>query len=171
MNTICISSFCYTQVITCAKICIKRAWWLTKITTKLKCEPWDEIAAAIENWLCVLVEVMARYLSWLERRKKIYWSLAQIQLRATLYSYFYRFVSGQYHIYQLTTLHSCDYLCKSWIKTNTGTDERKNWNKICTLYKRLNWISSTNLTLTVRSTHGWVTQSIKVLVRTSVVVK
>ena len=61
----------------------------------------------------------------LEHLKGIQWSWVQIPLWPSFYSYFKEFVSGEYHMYQLISLHSCDYLQKTSMKTNVATDEGK----------------------------------------------
>ena len=55
-------------------------------------------------------------MSRLERLNGIQWSWVQIPLRPTFYSYFKESFSGEYHVYQLIPLHSCDYLNKISIK-------------------------------------------------------
>ena len=51
-------------------------------------------------------------------------NLTQVQI-STFYSYFKEYVSGEYHMYQLILLYSCDYLHKTSIKINVVTDEGK----------------------------------------------
>ena len=46
----------------------------------------------------------------------------QNALKQALYSYFKESVRGEYHMYQLIPLHSCDYLQKTSIKINVTTD-------------------------------------------------
>ena len=40
LHSIYISSFCYTNVITCARFCLKQTWWLGKAMAEMKCEHW-----------------------------------------------------------------------------------------------------------------------------------
>ena len=47
----------------------------------------------------------------------------QNALKQALYSYFKESVSGEYHMYQLILLHSCDYLQKTSVKINVTTDK------------------------------------------------
>ena len=57
-----------------------------------------------------------RALEQLECLNEIQWSWVQIPLRLTFFSYFKEFSSGEYHMYQVIPLHSCDYLYKVSIK-------------------------------------------------------
>ena len=68
---------------------------------------------------------MAKEVSRLERLNGIQWSWVQIPLRPTFYSYVKESVSGEYHVYQLILLHSCDYLQTPSIEINVATDEGK----------------------------------------------
>ena len=68
--------------------------------------------------------------SRLERLNGIQWSWVKIPLRPTFYSYFKESSSGEYHMYQLITLHSCDYLKKLSMKINVATDEGKSQNEM-----------------------------------------
>ena len=79
-------------------------------------------------------------------------------------------VSGEYRMYQLIPLHSCDYLQKTLIKINVATDEGKQLKWNVTLNKRWNWSSCTKLTLRASWTHGLIAQSVRVSERNSVVV-
>ena len=45
-------------------------------------------------------------------------------------SYFKESFSGEYHLYQLIPLHSCDYLKKVLIKTDVATDEGNSRHEI-----------------------------------------
>ena len=130
----------------------------------------DEIGVAVQSWLWVRAEPKAWQLSRLERLNGIQWSWVQISLRPTFYSYFKEPVSGEYHIYQLISLHSCDYLQKTSIKTNVAIDEGKQvkWN--VTLNKQWNWTSCTKLTLSTRWTHGLIAQSVRASEQNLVVV-
>ena len=58
------------------------------------------------------------------------WSWVQVPLRPTFYSYFKESFSGEYHMYQLIPLHSCDYLNKISIKINVVTDEGNSQNEM-----------------------------------------
>ena len=42
LHSIYISSFCYTNVITCARFCLKQTWWLGKTMAEMKCEHWTK---------------------------------------------------------------------------------------------------------------------------------
>ena len=53
-----------------------------------------------------------------------------IPLRPTFYRYFKESFSGEYHMYQLIPLHSCDYLNRLSIKINVLSDEGKSHNEI-----------------------------------------
>ena len=57
-------------------------------------------------------------------------SVVNIPLRPTFYSYFKQSFSGEYHMYQLIPLHSCDYLNRISIKTNVATDEGNSRNEM-----------------------------------------
>ena len=83
----------------------------------------------------------------IERLNGIQWLWVQILLRPTFYSYFKESISGDYHMYQLIPLHSCDYLQNTSIKINVATDEGKQPKWIVTLNKRWNWSSCTKLAL------------------------
>ena len=102
---------------------------------------------------------MVWYLGPLKRLNGIQWSWVQMLLRPTFYSYFKESISAEYHMYQLISLHSCDYLQKTSIKINVATDEGKQpkWN--VTLNKRWNWSSCTKLALSASWTHGLISQS------------
>ena len=54
----------------------------------------------------------------------------QISLRPTFYSYFKESYGEEYHMYQLISLHWCDYLNKISIKTNLATDEGNSRNEM-----------------------------------------
>ena len=54
----------------------------------------------------------------------------QIPLWTTFYSYFEESFSGECHIYQLITLHSCDYLKRLSIQINVATDEGNSRNEM-----------------------------------------
>ena len=54
----------------------------------------------------------------------IQWSWVQIPLRPTFYGYFKESFSGDYYMYQVIPLQSCDYLYKVSIKINVATDEK-----------------------------------------------
>ena len=99
----------------------------------------------------------------------IQWSWVQIPLRPTFYSYFKESISGEYHMYQLIPLRSCDYLQKTSIKINVATDEDKQPKLNVTLNKRWNWSSCTKLTLSASWTHGLIAQSVRESERNSVV--
>ena len=60
----------------------------------------------------------------------IWWLWVQIPLRPTFYSYFKESFSGEYHIYQFISLHSCDYLMKISIKINVATHKGNSQNEI-----------------------------------------
>ena len=101
---------------------------------------------------------------------KIQWSWVQIPLRPTFYSYFKESVRGEYHMYQVIPLHTCDYLQKTSIKINVAPDECKQpkWN--VTLNKRWNWSSCTKLALSASWTHGLIAQLVRASEPNSVVV-
>ena len=118
----------------------------------------DEIGVAGQSWLWVWVELMVWQLSLLECLKGIQWSWVQIPIRPSFYSYFKESVSGEYHIYQLIPLHSCDYLQKTSIKINVGTDKGKEPKRNVTLNKRWNWSRCTKLAPSATWTHGLIAQ-------------
>ena len=64
-------------------------------------------------------------------------------------------------MYQLIPLHSRNYLQKTSIKSNVGTEEGKQpkWN--VTLNKRWIWSSCTKLALSVSWTHGLIAQWVR----------
>ena len=102
----------------------------------------NEIWVAGQSCLWVQVELMAWQFSWLERLNGIQWSCVQIPLRPAFYSYFIESLCGEYHMYQLILLHSCDYLNKISIKTNVTTDEgNNNWNEMWHLTKDEIWVA------------------------------
>ena len=62
--------------------------------------------------------------------------LLQIPVRPTLYSYFLKSFSGEYHMYPLIPLQR-DYLCETSLKANVATDEGKDQNETWTLNKEM----------------------------------
>ena len=93
-----------------------------------------------------------------------------ISLGPTLYSYFEESVWGEYHIYQLTPLHSRVLLEKKSIKiiVGTGEDKQLKWN--VRWNKTWNWRSCTKLPLSAIGTHGLKRQSVRVSACNSVLV-
>ena len=100
----------------------------------------------------------------------IQWSWVEIRHRRTFSSYFKESVSGEYHIYQLIPLHSCDYLKKTSIKVNMATEEGKQLNGNVTLNKRWNWSSCTKLALNGSWTHDLIVQLVRASEQNSVAV-
>ena len=62
--------------------------------------------------------------------------LSPIPLRPTFYSYFWKSLSAEYHMYQFILLQ-CDYLCKTSLKANVATDEGKDRNETSMLNKEI----------------------------------
>ena len=60
----------------------------------------------------------------------IHWSWVQIPLKVTFYSCFKQSFSGEYHMYQLITLHLCDYFNKLSIQINVATEEGNSRNEM-----------------------------------------
>ena len=58
----------------------------------------------------------------IDRLNGIQWSQVQIPLRPTSYSYFKESFSGEYHMYQLISLYSLDYLKKISIRINVANE-------------------------------------------------
>ena len=81
-----------------------------------------------------------------------------------IYLFIYLLYSGEYHMYQLIPLHSCDYLQKTstWWLTKGNSLNRTN--------KRWNWSSCTKLALSASWIRGLIAQSVRVSERSSVVV-
>ena len=102
----------------------------------------DEIGVVVQSWLWVQVELMTWKLCQLECLNGIQWSWVQLPLESTFYSYFKESVSGEYHMYQLMPLHSCDYLQKTSIKINVATDEGKTAKMKCDTEQtmKLEWL-------------------------------
>ena len=96
-------------------------------------EMWDwtknEIWGAGQGWLWVRVELMASYLIQLEPLNWIHCSWVELPFTSTFYSYFKESFGGEYHMYQVIPLHSCDYSNRLPIKINVGTYEGKSWNE------------------------------------------
>ena len=90
----------------------------------------DVIGVAVQSSLFFRVELMACWLSRLERLNGIQWTWVQIPLMPTFFSYFNESFSDEYHMYQLIQLHSLDYLNKTSIETNVATDERNSQNEM-----------------------------------------
>ena len=98
------------------------------------------------DWLLIYVYIYKRWnwsscteltlsASWTygmiaECLNRIQWSWIQISFRPTLYSYFKESFSGEYPMYQLILLRSCNYLRKISIKINVATDEDNSRNEI-----------------------------------------
>ena len=93
-----------------------------------------------------------------------------ISLGPTLYSDFEESVWGEYHIYQLTLLHSPVLLEKKSIKMNVRTDEDKQLKWSVRWNKTWNWRSCTKLPLSAIGTHGLKGQSVRVSACNSVLV-
>ena len=68
--------------------------------------------------------------SRLQRLNRIQWLWVQIPLRLTFYSYFKESCSGEYHMYQVIPLDSCDSLYKISIKIKVVTDRGNCRHKI-----------------------------------------
>ena len=102
----------------------------------------DEIGVVVQSWLWVQIELMTWKLCQLECLNGIQWSWVQLPLESTFYSYFKESVSGEYHMYQLMPLHSCDYLQKTSIKINVATDEGKTAKMKCDTEQtmKLEWL-------------------------------
>ena len=128
----------------------------------------NEIRVAVQSCLWVRVELKASKLIPLERLNGSQWSWIQIPLSRTFYSYFEESVSGEYHMYQLILLHWWDYLEKTLIKTNLGTEEQPKWN--ITLNKPLNLSRCSKLAVNASWTLGVITQSVSASDWNSVVV-
>ena len=94
----------------------------------------------------------------LERLNGIQWSWVQLTLTPTFYSYFEESVSGDYHMYQLILLHSCDYLWKTSIKIKVTPDEGKHPKQNVTLNIRWNWSSCAKLLLSASTIHDPIAQ-------------
>ena len=62
--------------------------------------------------------------------------------------------SGEYHMYQVILLHSCDYFNRLLIQINVATDEGKGRYEIWYWTNRWNWSSCTKLALSASWTHG-----------------
>ena len=62
--------------------------------------------------------------------------LSPIPLRPTFHSYFWKSISGEYHMYQFILLQY-DYLCKTSLKANVATEEGKDRNEMWTLNKKI----------------------------------
>ena len=73
-------------------------------------------------------------------------------------------------MYQLIPLYSCDYLQKTSIKINMGTDKGKQpkWN--VTLNKQWNWSGFTKLAMSASWTHDLIALSVRASEQNSVVV-
>ena len=61
---------------------------------------------------------------------RIQWKWVQMPLGPSFYCYFKESFSGEYIMYQVIPLHSCDYLNRLSIKINLLTDEGKSRNEI-----------------------------------------
>ena len=95
----------------------------------------------------------------------IYLFIYLLYLYTDIYIYIYIYIySGEYHMYQLIPLHSCDYLQKTstWWLTKGNSLNRTN--------KRWNWSSCIKLALSASWIRGLIAQSVRVSERSSVVV-
>ena len=73
---------------------------------------------------------MASLLSRLDHLNGVHRLQGQILLRPTFYNYFRESVSGEYHMYQIVLLHSCDYLEKTSIKKTWRMAKSNGWNEM-----------------------------------------
>ena len=70
-------------------------------------------------------------------------------------------LSGEYHMYQVIPLHSCDYLYQVSIKINVATDKGNSRNELWHWTSRWDLSRCTNLSLSASWTHGLIAQSVR----------
>ena len=119
-NTICISSFRWSHLITSRKSYEKeRGDW------RRQWSKWKMTLNKRYNWKSSTK--LAVCTSWTHG---LPWSWVQILLMQTFCTCFKESFSCEYHLYQLIWLHSCDYLEKTSMKKNVATHENNSRNGI-----------------------------------------